>query len=351
MTNPPFVLVVGAGQAGLATGYHLRQAGIPFVIVDGNHRVGDSWRRRYTSLALFTPRQFSALPGMTIPGNRESYPPRDEFADYLEAYAGLFNLPMRLNSRVVRLQRSAGGEFEATLESADVLAATHVVIATGGFQIPLVPKIAAGFGTGVTQLAADTYRDPASVPEGVTLIVGDGASGRDIAAELASKRPTLLAAGKSRKLFPERLLGKSIWWWLHWSGLMRAPVDSAIGRLMRRTDPFPDRERNLDSLARRGVRLKPRLTDAAGTTAKFADDGEAEIRSVIWAVGYRDDSNWVQIPIAKNPDGSFAHTNGVSPVPNLFFVGRPWQRNRASGLIMGAGRDAGAIVKLILERK
>lgn len=351
MTKPPFVLVVGAGQAGLATGYHLRQAGIPFVIVDGNDRVGDSWRRRYTSLTLFTPRQFSALPGATIPGNRELYPTRDEFADYLEAYARLFNLPLRLNSRVAKLQRSGGGEFEATLESGEVLATTHVVIATGGFQIPLVPKIAAGFGTAVTQLAADTYRDPASVPEGVALIVGDGASGRDIAAELVPSRPTLLAAGRPRKLFPERLLGKNIWWWLHWSGLMRAPADSAVGRLMRRTDPFPDRERNLDSLARKGVRLKPRLTEAAGTIAKFADGGEAEIGSVIWAVGYRDDSDWVQIPIAKNPDGSFAHTNGVSPVPNLFFVGRPWQRNRASALIMGAGPDANAIVKLISEGK
>ena len=350
MTKPPFVLVVGAGQAGLAAGYHLRRAGIPFVIVDSNDRVGDSWRRRYASLTLFTPRQFSALPGAAIPGNRELYPTRGEFADYLEAYAGLFYLPLQLNSRVVRLQRPPGGEFEATLESGEILAATHVVIATGGFQIPLVPKLAAGFGPAVTQLTAETYRDPASVPDGVVLIVGDGASGRDIAAELASKRPTLLAAGKPRKLFPERFLGKSIWWWLHWSGLMRAPADSAIGRLMRRTDPFPDRDRNLDSLARKGVRLMPRLTEAAGTRAKFADGGEAEIGSVIWAVGYRDDSDWVQISAAKNPDGSFAHTNGVSPVPNLFFVGRPWQRNRASALIMGAGRDAGAIVKLISER-
>jgi len=119
---------------------------------------------------------------------------------------------------------------------------------------------------------------------------------------------------------------------------------------MQRADPFPDRERNLDSLAHKGVRLMPRLTAAAGATAKFEDGDEAEIASVVWAVGYRDDSSWVNIPAAKNPDGSFAHVNGVSPVPNLFFVGRPWQRNRASALIMGAGPDADAIVKRISER-
>jgi putative flavoprotein involved in K+ transport len=342
-----FVLVIGAGQAGLATGYHLRKAGIPFEIVDAAGRVGDSWRNRYLSLTLFTPRQFSALPGASLVGNRELYPSRDEFADYLESYAATFDLPVRLSSRVISLTR--GERFEAQLESGESISATHVVIATGAFQEPVVPSIASNFAHEVVQLTSSSYREPSQVPDGPVLVVGDGASGRDIAAELASTRPTMLAAGKPRKLFPERFLGKSIWWWLYWSGLMRAPADSRIGQLMQRADPFPDRERNLDSLAHKGVRVRSRLAGAVGATAKFADGDEAEIASVIWAVGYRDDTSWVKIPAVKNPDGSFAHVNGASPVPNLFFVGRPWQRNRASALIMGAGPDAESVVKLISE--
>jgi putative flavoprotein involved in K+ transport len=338
------VLVIGAGQAGLAAGYHLRKAGIDFLIVDGAERIGDSWRRRYKSLTLFTPRQFSTLPGLEMSGNREMYPTRDEFADYLESYAAAFALPVRLGARIVRLSKRQDSRFEALLDGGETIVADRVIMATGGFQIPVVPTVAKGFDPSVLQLTAESYSEPSQVPAGAVLVVGDGASGRDIAAELAPLRTTFLAIGKPRRLFPERILGKSVWWWLNWTGVLRASPDSIVGRRVREADAFPDRGRSVVSLMGMGVRVVPRLTKASGSLASFEDGATAEIAAVIWAVGYRDDSDWIDIAAAKHSQGAFLHESGVSPVEGLYFVGRPWQRNRASALVMGASPDAAQIV-------
>lgn len=345
------VLVIGAGQAGLAAGYYLKRAGLPFTILDRNSHVGDSWRARYDSLTLFTPRQFSALPGLELPGNRELYASRDEFADYLERYADHFGLPVQLGRKVVCLTKTEDGVFEAALEDGTRLLASEVVVATGAFQRALVPEIAAQFGHEVLQLTTETYRNAGQLPDGPVLVVGDGASGRDIAFGAQGRQPITLATGKPRKLFPERLLGKSIWWWFNLTGVLRASADTLIGRKLKQSDAFPDRDRSLDSLMKKGIRIVPRLSEALGSVARFADGTSAEIRTVIWAIGYQDESDWVDIPAAKGADGAFLHSSGTSPVKGLHYVGRPWQRNRASALIMGAGPDAQAIVQRIFAER
>ncbi|MFC3643566.1 flavin-containing monooxygenase [Aquibium oceanicum] len=343
------VLVIGAGQAGLAAGYHLKNARVPFVIIDSHRRVGDNWRVRYDSLTLFTPRQFSALPGLDLAGNRELYASRDEFADYLEAYATRFRLPIQLGRRLIRLSKAGDGGFEAALDDGSRISASEVVVATGAFQVALVPKVAAQFGHEVLQLTTETYRNPNQLPDGPVLVVGDGASGRDIAVEVRQRQPAMLATGKPRKLFPERVLGKSIWWWLNLFGVLRAPAESRIGRKLRQSDAFPDRDRSIESLAKRGIRVLPRLIEASGEAARFADGAAADVRTVIWAVGYRDDTTWLDIEDAKGPDGAFLHEAGISPVKGIYFVSRPWQRNRASALIMGAGSDGEIIVQRLLS--
>ena len=345
------VLVIGAGQAGLAAGYHLQKAGVPFVIVDAGRRIGDNWRVRYDALTLFTPRQFSTLPGLEFLGNRELYPDRDEFAAYLETYAGRFGLPVRLGHAVARLVQIDDGAFEATFQNGGTIRANEVIVATGGFQVPIVPDLVGRFGNEVLQLTSATYRNPQQLPDGPVLIVGDGASGRDIALECRKLQPVILAAGKPRKLFPERLLGKSMWWWLDLTGALRAPANSWIGRRLKRADAFPDRGNGNASLEKRGIRIVPRLVDASGNEARFADGNSASVRTVIWAVGYRDDSSWLKVPEATDQNGMFLHSKGVSPVKGLYFVGRPWQRNRASALIMGAGPDAEQIVAQLLGHR
>lgn len=343
------VLVIGAGQAGLAAGYHLKKAGLDFIIVERAPRIGDSWRARYASLTLFTPRSFSQLPGLDLQGDPKGYATRDEFAGYLEMYAKRMDLPVRLNSEVQRLGRNEGGEFHATLDAGENIAASHVIVATGAFQKALIPPVAAGFDSTVVQLTVATYQEPSQMPEGPVLVVGDGASGRDIAVELATGHEVLLATGKPRRLLPERFFGRSIWWWLSALGLLRVSGHSLIGRQMRRADPFPDRERNVDSLRNKGIWILPRLLETAGRAAIFADGSKKAIASVIWAVGYQDDSGWLQISEAKDRTGAIVHEEGVSPVSGLFFVGRPWQRSRASALVMGAGPDAEKIAARIVQ--
>ena len=227
------------------------------------------------------------------------------------------------------------------------LAATHVIVATGGFQAPVVPAIARGFGAQIPQLTPESFGAGESLPDGPVLVVGDGASGRDLAVQASASHPVMLATGKPRKLVPERVLGQSIWWWLRSLGLMRASSASFIGKALRRRDPFPDRDRGLASLARRGVELRPRLTAAEGDTAVFADGERRKVAAVVWAVGYRDRTDWIEIPGALGDDGRLLHDAGVSPVPGIAYVGRPWQRNRASALVMGAGEDARRIVESI----
>ena len=342
--RPLDVLVIGGGQAGLAAAYHLNQRGCSYAVLEDGHRVGGSWRDRYASLTLFTPRAFSALPGLALDGDPEGYATRDEFADYLERYVRHFGLNVTLRSNVQKLQLDAGGGFTATTADGRVFRGASVIVATGGFVTPLLPAVAKEFEAGVAQLTTASYRQPADVPPGTVLVVGDGASGRDIAMDLAPTHRTLLARGKSRRLLPQRILGRSVWWWLDRLGLLRVGPDSLIGKFMRRADPFPNRDRDLRSLTAAGILIKPRLTAAAGSEAGFADGTRAMVKAVVWAIGYRDDFEWIDIDGALSANGGPIHREGVSPVRGLFFVGRPWQRNRASALIMGVGNDARIVV-------
>jgi len=197
------------------------------------------------------------------------------------------------------------------------------------------------------QLNSESYREPRDVPSGSVLVVGDGASGRDIAAELCLTNNVLLATGKKRRLLPERILGVSAWWWLRVFGLLRAPSDSLVGKVMRRADAFPNRSRADSDLRRLGISIVPRLVEAQERVARFADGTQAEIDAIVWNVGYRDDAAWLDIAAAKDNAGRLLQEEGVSPVPGFFHVGRPWQRNRASALVMGAGDDAAWVVSYI----
>jgi putative flavoprotein involved in K+ transport len=336
------VLVIGAGQAGLAVGYHLRSSGVRFALVDRHLRVGDSWRQRYDSLSLFTPRACSALPGLALAGDPGGYPGKDEIADYLEAFAARFELPVRSGVDVRTLAR-VSGRFVATLDDGSAVEARAVVIATGAYQAPRIPVLASGFSDDVQQLSSWTYRNPTGVTSGTVLVVGDGATGRQIAHELAATHQVLLSQGRPRRATRDRFLGQSIFWWLDRLGLLRAPRDSAAGRRLRRTDPFPSRGHGASQLEKAGVRLVPRLVQAQGETARFANGVEVQISAVLWATGYRDEAGWVRIEGAADATGSFIETNGASPVPGLFFVGRSWQSSRGSALLFGVGRNAEAI--------
>jgi putative flavoprotein involved in K+ transport len=343
------VLVIGAGQAGLALGFSLREMGLRFLIIDRHDRIGESWRKRFDSLTLFTPRAYSALPGLPVPGDPEGYPSRDEIADYLESYAAHFKLPVQLGSGIERLERE-GERFHATTSDGSILTARAVVLASGAFQQPSVPAISAKLGDDVTQLTPESYRNPGQTPAGTVLVVGDGATGRQIARELSGTHRVVLSTGRPRRVSPHRLLGKSIFWWMDRTGVLRKSRESRIGRKLMLQDPFPGKDLDLGKLRGRGIQLTGRLTGASDRRVTFASGETIEIDAVVWATGYRDQTEWVAIPEATDETGSFVQERGITPVPGLYHIGRSWQWTRGSALLTGVGEDARYVAEQLMEQ-
>jgi putative flavoprotein involved in K+ transport len=283
-----------------------------------------------------------------VPGDPDGYPTKDEMAEYLEAYAAHFDLPVVLGNGIRRLERADGG-FRAITEASELIDARAVVLATGAFQRPAIPAISKQLSAEVTQLAPEDYREPSQLSPGTVLVVGDGATGRQIALELAANHEVLLAAGRPRRVSPDRILGRSVFWWMDKLGVLRASRESAVGRYLMKADPFPGKDLELKQLQRRGVAVVSRVVQAEGRRVSFADGKSAEVDAVLWATGYRDDTDWVTISEAKDAQGNFLHHRGVSPVPNLYFIGRSWQWTRGSALFAGVGEDAAFVTERIVQ--
>ena len=338
------ILVVGGGQAGLAMGYYLRSTSFTFRILERHTRLGDSWRNRFDSLTLFTSRAYSSLPGLPVAGDPTGYPTKDEIADYLEKYAAHFGLLVTLNCGVSRLERDGEG-FRAVADHGKVFHGRVVVIATGAYQVPKIPELSSQLSPDVVQFTTDTYRRPAQLPGGPLAVIGDGATGRQIAKEVAATRQVWLATGKRRIVHPQTILGKDAAWWGDKLGLLRMSGDSLVGRYFMKPDPFPGMDLHLRDLRRIGIKVVGRLSMANGNGLTFSDGLSARVSSVIWATGYRDDDGWIRVEGALDPAGHVIHTKGVSPVAGLFFTGRKWQRAFASGFLVGAGDDAAYLVQ------
>ena len=340
------VVVVGGSQAGLAMAWHLAQQGRRFVVLDAGPEVGHVWRSRWDSLKLFTPAQYDALPGMAFPAPADTYPTKDPVADYLQAYAAAFDLPVRLNARVTRLSKTDDG-FE--VQTADAtFQARQVVVATGPFQVPFVPPMAAKLDPSVTQVHSADYRNPQALPEGPVLVVGGGNSGFQIAEELAATRQVDLSIATTYPMLPQRRAGRDLFWWLTRLGLLRVTVSSRPGRRMSRRDFVIGTNRR--RLERAGVRFRPRLVDAEGRTVRFADHSLLEdVGVVVWATGYRSDYAWIHIPGAVR-EGHVVHRRGVAEVPGLYFLGLSWQHTRGSALLGFVNDDAAFLADRIVTQ-
>lgn len=340
------VLVIGAGQAGLAVGWYLARAGLRFLMLDAAPELGHSWRSRWDSLTLFTPSEYDGLPGMPFPAARGTYPNKDQVADYVEQYATRFELPVLLNTKVTRLARSGDGFVAETTQGQ--LRARQVVVATGAFQRPVVPDLARRFDQSVPQLHSAEYRNPFSLPPGKVLVVGAGNSGLQIAAELAHTREVEVAVGSRALLLPQRLLGRDLFWWLTRTSLLARSVDTLLGRRIRSRGELVIGTRR-SHLERSGVMLRPRLVDASGRVARFADGSATEVDAVLWATGFRADHGWIDVPGVV--DGPLVnHRRGVTTAPGLYFIGLPWQHTRGSALLGFVKDDAEFVSSAVVAR-
>ena len=338
------VVVVGGSQAGLAMAWHLAQQGRRFVVLEAGSEVGHTWRSRWDSLKLFTPAQYDALPGMAFPAPADTYPTKDPVADYLQAYAKAFDLPVRLNAKATDLSRLEDGSFEVSTGDA-TYQARQLVVATGPFQVPFVPPQAAKLSPSVTQVHSADYRNSQALPDGPVLVVGGGNSGFQIAEELAATRQVDLSIATTYPMLPQRLGGRDLFWWLTRLGLLRVTVTSRPGRRMSRRDFVIGTNRR--QVERAGVRFRPRLVDAEGRTVRFADHSLLEdVGVVVWATGYRPDYAWIHVPGVVR-EGHVVHRRGVTKVPGLYFLGLSWQHTRGSALLGFVNDDAAYLAEQI----
>ncbi|HSK26084.1 MAG TPA: NAD(P)/FAD-dependent oxidoreductase [Jiangellales bacterium] len=344
MTTHVDVAVIGGGQAGLATSYELSRRGLEHVVLDAAPEPGHAWRSRWDSLRLFTPAWFSGLPGMPFPGDPGTHPSKDQVADYLAGYAARFALPVRHGIEVTSVRR-AGDAFRVETATGAVRAA-HVVVATGAFQRPVVPALAAGAAADVVQVHTAAYRRPSDLPAGTVLVVGGGNSGLQVAVELAgNRRRVVVAEGTRATHLPQRLLGRDVFRWLDTAGAFDVTPGSRRGRRMRGTQLVIGTSRR--SLRQAGVERRPRLVRLDGTRAAFADGTAVEVDAVVWATGFRTDHAFVDVDGALDEHGAVRQHAGAGAVAGLWTVGLPWQSSRGSALLGRVGRDAAAVADRI----
>jgi putative flavoprotein involved in K+ transport len=342
------VLVIGGGQAGLAMGYHLAERGLRFQIVDSGPAIGAVWRSRWDSLRLFTSGRYSNLPGLPFPAAADTYPGRDDVADYLAAYAAQFELPVRLDTTVTALTRAGDGSY-LVKAGADELEAGQVVVATGPFQTPFTPPVAASLGPDVHQLHSADYRRPGQLPPGRVLVVGAANSGCQIALELSGTRTVDLSVGTPIPNVPQRPLGRDIWWWASLLRLDRVTADSRLGgRLAGRDQIVGAGPRRL--ARRNGIHPRPRLEAVAGRSVTFADGARGEYDVVVWATGFGTDDSWIDVPDATDAHGRLRQTRGITASPGLYTLGRSWQHTRGSALLGWVGNDAAVLAGQIAGR-
>jgi putative flavoprotein involved in K+ transport len=340
------VVVIGAGQAGLTIGYELAQQGRQFLILEAADSVGPAWRTRWDSLTLFTPRRYDSLPGLEFPGDPDGYPGRDEVVAYLESYAEAHDLPVQLGSEV-RSVRSENGGFRLDLQDGAAVEADQVVAATGPFQVPRVPALAADLDPAVFQTHSVGYRNPGELPDGPVLVVGGGNTGFQIAEELAAERETHLSVGSRQMPLPQRIAGRDLFWWLGKLGILEKSIDTKLGRRLSTRDTLIGSSPR--SARRAGVIMRGRAVGASGRTLVFEDRSTLDVAAVIWASGYRLDHSWIELPITDD-DGRLVHRRGVTDVPGLYFLGLPWQHTRGSALVGWVKDDAEFIAERIAER-
>ena len=348
-------LVIGGGQAGLAVGYHLRRAGVPFLIVDANPRTGDAWRNRWDSMRLFTPNRFNSLPGMPTGGEDWGFPTKDEIADYLESYAAHFELPIRHGTKVERLSRE-GDRFVATAGDT-TFEAENVIVAMAAYQQPKVPLFARDIDPGIVQLHVADYKNPEQLQAGDVLVVGLGNSGAEVAKELIRDRRVWLSGEPSavQPFRPERLSGR----------LMMPIVGPVIlNRVLATNTPMGRKfKRKMGHKAAPLMRVKPkdlvaagvqrvgRVTATADGYPQLEDGTVLDVANIVWCTGYGPGFSWIDLD-AFDEAGDVKHTRGVvDDVPGLYFVSLKFQHSVLSDTLFAVGREAGLVVDRLVETR
>jgi putative flavoprotein involved in K+ transport len=338
------VLIIGAGQAGLAAAYYCKQRDLTFLILDGSKRIGDSWRNRYDSLVLFTQRNRDALPGLPFPGDQRGYPSKNEVAAYLKEYASHFSFPLQLETNVLKLEKR-GGIFIVTTDRGE-FHASAVIVATGAFQKPYIPIVKRA-RSAVSEIHSSQYKNPSQITPGNVLVVGSGNSAAQIAVELSSTRAVTLSLNKKVRFISNARLENRLTL-LQKLGMLHAPRDSWLGKLMQRFSRNLIVGLELKNLIKTDrIVVRPEVKSVDHSKVIFKDHTTIHVACIIWATGFTPNMNWIAIDGATDSHNAPRHTSGISPVSGLYYIGQRWQRSVASELICGVGADADLIVRTL----
>jgi putative flavoprotein involved in K+ transport len=349
------VLVIGAGQAGLSVGYHLKPRRVPFLILDAQERIGDAWRRRWDSLRLFTPARFDALDGMPFPGDPDHFPTKDEMADYLASYAERFALPVRPGARVERLSRE--GDRYVAIAGGRRYEAAHVVVAMASYQSPRAPEFARELDPGILQVHSSEYQRPSQLRPGAVLVAGAGNSGAEIAVEAVREHETWMAGrdvgqvpfrihGALARLFLARFLFRFVFHRI-------LTLGTAIGRrlapiLHSRGGPLIRTRAN--DLAAAGVRRVPRVAGVSDGKPELEDGRVLDVANVVWCTGFHPGLSWIDLPVFDAHREPIQERGVARGEPGLYFVGLFFLYAFSSTMIHGVGRDAEHVAEVIASR-
>ena len=386
-------VVVGAGQAGLSTSWHLTRRGIEHVVLERG-RVGQEWRQaRWDSFVLNTPNWAQQLPGFAYDGPApDAFAPLAEVIGYLEDYATSFAAPVRQGAAVTALRAAPGGGYRIDTEGGPI-DARSVVVATGAYQRPTPSLLRDAAPPGVFQQHTAEYRNPGELPDGAVLVVGSGQSGCQVAEDLLGAGRTVYLSVGACPWVPRNHRGRDLVHWMAESGLLDQTVDTltAPNALVACNPAVSGTEGGHDcnplTLMIRGAVPVGRLEGFRGNRAQFADDlaaniakgigfeaalrqgfdehaglvpapasaeapdlpevrelDVAELGAIVWATGFQPDYRWIELPVLDS-SGRPAHRRGITDFPGLAFVGMHWLHKRKSSLFIGVGEDAEHVVE------
>ncbi|WP_375513488.1 flavin-containing monooxygenase [uncultured Nostoc sp.] len=340
------VLIIGAGQAGLAMGYQMIQQNRKFVILEQSPQIAHSWRTRWDSLKLITPNPYNNLPGLAFPQTKNAFPTKEETIAYLELYAKTFELPIRFNEQVTSVKQIPVGFL---VESSNItFQAQQIVIASGPYQKPKIPNFATQLPQDVFQIHSSHYRNPQQLQSGDVLVVGSGNSGVQIARELSTTHKVYLSVSKTPHL-PRKFLGRDLCWWMYSLKVTSITKNSRLGqKLSQRPDAVIGVD--IDALAKQnGIILLERVDSVEGNKIICTNKQSIEVSNIIWATGFQPDYHWIKIPVFDEK-GFPVHEQGVTAVKGLYFVGLRWQQRLNSSLLGGLAPDVSFIASQIAAK-
>ena len=341
ITEAP-VVVVGAGQSGLAAARMLHELHVPVVVLEASERPVGSWSRYYDSLRLFSPASFSSMPGMAFPGDPDGYPTRDEVADYLQRYAEAIPVEIQTNTRVATVRQEDREYVVATADGRELRAA-GIVAASGSFSKPYRPGLRAEAAFTGCLLHVAEYRNPAAYEGMRVVVVGAGDSAAQVANELAPVAGVTIAARHPLRFIPQRIAGRDVHYWLRETGFDSLPAAwlAKLGGGSLITDSVGLRQ----SLADRLLDVRPMFIGLDGDEVVWSDGERERVDAIILATGYRPSLDYLRELGALDLFSEPLHVGGISTThPGLVYVGLEYQRSFASNTLRGVSADAVAVI-------